>query len=366
MESKSKPEMIYRFLGKSGIKVSCLGFGNWVNNENPSKEVEEVTYQCMKKCIDNGINYFDTAEIYGFGTAETAMGNCLKRLGVPRKDFVLSTKVFTCGPQVNDLFLSRKHIIEGFNASLKRLQLDYADVAFAHRYDQETPIEEVCRGFNHLIESGKTFYWGTSEWTPTQIMEAMECCERHDLIKPIVEQPEYNLLMRKNVEVDLEPIFDKCGYGTTIFSPLAGGLLTGKYNKEMPKDGRYNKLDPALNQMILSKYEKGSHEELMKKLVAFTALADSLKVSSAQLAIAWTIKNRDVSVCLFGASKPEQVDDNVKSLNLVKVWSPDIEKKIDEIFNSKPEPLLNWRTWKPMQCRREKSVRFDKDDEFKQ
>ena len=181
--------MIYRYLGKTGITVSALGFGNWVNNDQEDPKVEELTYQCMLKCYEGGINYFDTAEVYGMGKAEVAMGKALKRAGWARKDFVISTKIFRGGPGVNDEMLSRKHIIEGLNASLKKLQLDYVDVVFAHRPDQNTPMEETVRAFNWCIEHNLAFYWGTSMWTPQQIMEANEVCEKLHLIKPIVEQP---------------------------------------------------------------------------------------------------------------------------------------------------------------------------------
>ena len=179
--------------------------------------------------------------MYGRGNAEILMGKALKKAGWARKDYVLSTKYIGCGTGVNDKFLSRKHIVEGVDASLKRLQLDYMDIAFAHRFDYETPIEEVCRAFNYIIEQGKAFYWATSEWTAEQIMEANECCERLDLIKPIADQPQYNLFDRTKFEVELVPLFDKWGYGTTIWSPLAGGYLTGKYNKgDVPADSRYH------------------------------------------------------------------------------------------------------------------------------
>lgn len=184
----------------------------------------------MNRAYEGGVNFFDTAEFYGSGGAERVMGKCLKKAGWARKDYVISTKILRCGPGVNDSFLSRKHVIEGFTASLERLQLDYADLAFAHRYDAETPIEEVCRAFNWLIDHGKAFYWATSEWSPQQIMEANECCEKHGLIKPIADQAEYNMLNRKNLEAEYVPLFTKYGYGTTIWSPLAGGYLTGKYN----------------------------------------------------------------------------------------------------------------------------------------
>lgn len=192
------------------------------------------------RAYEGGINYFDTAEYYGSGKAEIVLGRCLKKAGWARKDYVISTKIFRCGNGVNDCFLSRKHIIEGFTNSLERLQLDYADIAFAHRYDSETPMEEVCRAFNWLIDKGKAFYWATSEWTAAQIMEANECCERHGLIKPIADQVEYNLFTRNKVEVDYIPLYSKYHYGTTVWSPLAGGYLTGKYNDgNEPEGARY-------------------------------------------------------------------------------------------------------------------------------
>jgi aryl-alcohol dehydrogenase-like predicted oxidoreductase len=187
------------------------------------------------------VNYFDTAEMYGFGNAEILMGRALKKAGWARKDYVLSTKYIVAGKGVNDTFLSRKHIMEGVDASLKRLQLDYMDIAFAHRYDYETPMEEVCRAFNNIIEQGKAFYWATSEWSAEQIMEAHECCERLDLIKPIADQPEYNLFIRHKVESDYVPLYEKWGCGLTTWSPLAGGLLAGKYNDGRdPEDSRYH------------------------------------------------------------------------------------------------------------------------------
>ena len=192
------------------------------------------------------MNYFDTAEIYGNGVAEIAMGKAFKRLNIPRKDLVVSTKFIKCGNGVNDSMLSRKHLIEGMNASLSRLQLDYVDVAFAHRYDHITPMEETCRAFNWLIEHGKCFYWATSEWNAAQVMEANLCCEKLGLIKPIADQPQYNMLIRKEFEEGLRPLYEKTGYGTTIWSPLANGLLSGKYNEgKIPEGSRFgsDKLD---------------------------------------------------------------------------------------------------------------------------
>ena len=185
------------------------------------------------------MNYFDTAEAYTSGICETVLGKVLKELAWERKDYVLSTKMLRVGDGVNDAGLSRKHVIEGVNNSLARLQLDYADIVFAHRFEFYTSVEEICRTFNQLIEDGKCFYWGTSEWTSEQFMEAIACCDRLGLIRPIVEQCEYSMLIRQNVEVSLEPLYEKFGLGTTVWGPVASGFLTGKYNKGEPQDSRY-------------------------------------------------------------------------------------------------------------------------------
>ena len=201
----------------------------------------------MFSAWDLGCNYYDTAEWYGYGNAEQVMGNCFKKLGWERKDFVLSTKLWKGGDGVNDCFLSRKHLIEGIHRSLKHLQMDYVDVVFAHRPDPHTPMEETCRAFDWMIRNNKAFYWGTSMWSPAHLMEANECCERLGLIKPVVEQPEYSMLVRDNVEFQLPFLFDKYGMGTTIWSPLAGGYLTGKYNENLePEGGRYKKSEEKM------------------------------------------------------------------------------------------------------------------------
>eukprot|EP01022_Parablepharisma_sp_SALTPOND_P017226 TRINITY_DN270_c0_g1_i1.p3 TRINITY_DN270_c0_g1~~TRINITY_DN270_c0_g1_i1.p3 ORF type:complete len:299 (-),score=37.22 TRINITY_DN270_c0_g1_i1:88-984(-) len=286
------------------------------------------------------------------------MGKAIKKAGWERKDFVLSSKYILSGPGVNETFLSRKHIIEGVEGSLKRLDLDYLDIAFAHRYDHSTPIEEVCRGFNQIIDDGKAFYWGTSEWTPEQIMEACVCCERFGLIKPIVEQPEYNMCVRERFEVDLVPLYEKKGYGTVIWSPLAGGLLTGKYNKgEDPVGSRYHgeKLTTS-TEWIRSRYTKGDKEGFVKKLKELEELSKMLGCTQAQLSLAWCIMNKDVSVALIGASKVEQVEENLKAIEVMSKWTPELERKLEEIMQNKPTPQIDWRYWKPLEPRRETNI----------
>eukprot|EP01022_Parablepharisma_sp_SALTPOND_P004595 TRINITY_DN120603_c0_g1_i1.p2 TRINITY_DN120603_c0_g1~~TRINITY_DN120603_c0_g1_i1.p2 ORF type:complete len:408 (-),score=33.89 TRINITY_DN120603_c0_g1_i1:48-1271(-) len=351
MEEK-KPTMHYRFLGNTGIKVSIIGFGCATVRKDVPPETEETLLKILAKLWDAGVNFYDTAESYGNGAAEAMMGRCIKKLGWPRKDFVITVKIMSCGTGPNDAFLSRKHIIEGALASLKRLQLDYADIVYAHRYDKDTPMEEICRAFNWLISKKKAFYWGTSEWTPEQIMEAFEVCERLGLIKPSVEQPDYSLLYRKNMEVDLVPMFDKYGLATTTFSPLAGGLLTGKYNEgkrlETARYGSWGSLADA----FWVRYLGAKPEETLAKLRKLAELAKTLGCTQTQLALAWVLVNKDVSVAITGATKVAQVEDSLKALEVMEKWTPEIEMKIEQIIQNMPEQPLSWRRWSPFPPRR--------------
>ena len=356
MEKKSN--MIYRFMGKTGMQISVLGYGNMMFSKI-TPEIEDSCYNCIVKAYEGGVNFFDTAEIYGFGNAETILGKCLKKAAWARKDYVVTTKILRSGEGVNDCFLSRKHIIEGTTASLGRLQLDYVDVVYAHRYDFETPIEETCRAFNWLINHGKAFYWATSEWTPQQIMEAFECCERLGLAKPVADQAEYNLFSRQNVEADMSSMFEKYGYGTTVWSPLAGGYLTGKYNDgKLPEGSRY--ADPSFpkedKDWVDARYISGDQEKFFKRLRALGDLAKELKCSQAQLCLAWCIANKDVSTAIVGASKPQQIEDNLGAVEVAKKWTPEIEKKIEEIMMNAPKPPFNWRNWQSFAPRRSTSV----------
>ena len=358
MEDKAK-NMTYRFLGKTGMKVSVISFGNWGNNTKPNEEEEKNTYECIKLCIEHGVNFFDTAEIYGFGVAEEAMGKAFKKIGVNRKDIVMSTKLFKVGPGVNDGFLSRKHLIEGIHASLKRLELDYVDVVFAHRYDPSAPIEEVCRAFDWMINHNKAFYWATSMWTPEQIMEAMVCCEKYNLIKPVAEQAEYSILRRENFEGNLVPLFEKLGYGSTIWSPLGSGFLTGKYNDgNMPEGSRFgSKLDEESKNLMFGWYQVHG-DQFYPKLRALGDAAKEFGCTQSQLALAWCLVNKDVSTCITGASRAEQMVENLKALEVAKRWTPEIEKKIDDIAKNVPTPSFDWRTWKSEAPRR--SLRVEK------
>ena len=341
--------MEYRYLGNSGLRVSVLSFGNWLNSNN--QEDFEITRDAMKKCFENGVNFFDTAEGYGFGKAEEVMGKSIKALEFKREDIVVSTKIFKIGDGPNEGFLSRKHLIEGLNNSLSRLQLDYVDVVFCHRPDFDTPLEETCKALSWLIDQGKAFYWGTSEWPADRISKAIELCDKLNLHKPIVEQPQYNMFIRDRFEKEYRRIFAENKYGTTIWSPLAGGILSGKYNDgKIPEGSRFDKhkLD-----FVWQKYmNEEKRETTLTKLNKLADFAKELGYSQAQLALAWAIANTDVSTCMLGFTRLEQVDENLKALELYYKWTPEIEKTVNDILGNTPEPDTDFRKWADMSGRR--------------
>lgn len=352
MEQDSpKSKMIYRYLGNSGLKVSVLSFGNWITAHDPKSE--EAIIECVKKCYEHGVNFFDTAEIYGAGVAEEIMGKALKELPCKRKDLVISTKIFQCGSGPNDSFLSRKHITEAMQNSLKRLDLEYVDVVFCHRPDESTPLEETVTAMNWLIEEGYAFYWATSEWSCERIAQAVELCKRLKLHKPIADQCEYSALMRDNFERNLRPAFEAYKYGTTIWSPLAGGILTGKYNDGNIPDGTRYKDNQFAATVVWNKYFNDKKKpETLRILNGLQEIADELGVSMAQLALAWTLVNKDVSTCIFGASKISQVEDNLKSLEVAQNWNSDLEKRINELLGNEPASVMDFNFWTPRPARR--------------
>ena len=234
--SSQKSIMEYRFLGRSGLKVSALSLGAWVTFGQQIGE--DVAYDCMHTAYEAGVNFFDNAEVYASGKAETVMGKVIKKAGWKRSDLVISTKIFWGGKGPNNTGLSRKHLVEGVNASLQRLQMEYVDLLFCHRPDLYTPVEETVWTMNQIIQQGKAFYWGTSEWPATKIMEAYGIARREHLIPPLMEQPEYNMFHRQRVEVEYAHLYRELGLGATIWSPLASGLLTGKYNQGIPEGTR--------------------------------------------------------------------------------------------------------------------------------
>ena len=282
--------MEYRYLGKSGLQVSELSFGSWVTFGGQIDQ--ERAFGMMEAAYEAGVNFFDTAEVYAGGQAETMMGDVIKKAGWNRSDLVISTKIFWGGEGPNDRGLSRKHIVEGVDASLARLQMDYVDLLFAHRPDYHTPIEETVRAMNHIIHQGKAFYWGTSEWSAQEIMKAYGIARQEHLIPPLMEQPQYHMFHRERVEVEYDHLYEEIGLGTTIWSPLASGLLTGKYNQAKPNDTRAS-LDGY--EWLRSHFEDDEAQLHIHKIAKLISIAEELGCSMAQLALAWTLINPNIS-----------------------------------------------------------------------
>ena len=325
--------MEYRFLGDSGLKVSALSFGAWVTF-GPQMN-EDKAAECMHAAWEAGANFFDNAEVYADGVAEQIMGAVLSKSGWKRSDFVVSTKIFWAGEGPNDRGLSRKHVIEGTDAALARLQLDYVDLIFCHRPDFHTPVEETVRAMNHVIDQGKALYWGTSEWPAERILEAYHVARRERLIPPQMEQPQYNLFHRDRVEREFAPLYERIGLGTTIWSPLASGLLTGKYNDGIPP-GTRTTIEGY--EWLRSRVAGEKVEETIAKLRKIAPIAEELDCTMAQLAIAWCLANPNVSTVITGASRPEQVRENMKAMEVYERLTPDVLGWIEEIVDNKPEP----------------------------
>jgi voltage-dependent potassium channel beta subunit len=313
----------YRHLGKAGLKVSELSLGAWVTYGG--QVGQDIAKQCMVAAYDAGVNFFDNAEAYASGNAEIVMGNVLKEMGWRRESYIVSTKIFWGGSGPNDRGLSYKHIVEGVNNALRRLQLEYVDLVYCHRPDPETPIEETVRAMDLIVRHGKAFYWGTSEWSAADILRADGIARQYGLTPPSMEQPQYNLLHRERFEVEYAPIYKELGYGTTIWSPLASGLLTGKYNNGIPQGSR----------AALPGYEWLQKEsitpERVAKVKALQPIADELGCSMAQLSLAWCLKNPHVSTVITGASRVEQFQHNLGALDVVDALIPEILERIDSI-----------------------------------
>ena len=323
--------MEYRRLGKSGLQVSALSFGSWVTF---GAQIDNgVAEQCMKLAYDNGINFFDNAEAYASGKSELVMGEILKKFNWDRSTYIVSSKVFWGGKLPNQIGLSRKHIIEACHAALKRLHVDYLDLYFCHRPDKNTPVEETVRAMHDLIQQGKVLYWGTSEWSGVEIMEAYSVVRQYNLTPPTMEQPQYNLLHRDKFEVEYSKLYKEIGMGTTIWSPLASGLLTGKYIDKTPEDTRINaKGMEWLKENIVGDAAKWKHEKVKK----LKALADDIGVKLNELSIAWVLKNPNVSTAILGASKTEQLTDNLKALDVVPMLTAEVMERIETIMGNKP------------------------------
>ncbi|HUI99172.1 MAG TPA: aldo/keto reductase [Usitatibacter sp.] len=320
--------MEYRRLGRSGLKVSELSFGSWVTYGNQLDTT--AARECMAAAWDAGVNFFDNAEVYAAGKSEEIMGEALKKMGWPRLKYIVSTKFFwgiTEGPNERNT-LNRKYLLHGIDASLKRLQLDYVDLVFCHRPDPDTPVEETVWAMHDMVERGKALYWGTSEWPASAIREAWDIAERHHLRKPVMEQPEYNLFHRSRVEKEYAPLCDEIGLGLTTWSPLASGLLTGKYAKGIPADSRG--AIPRMKFLVGDLTDKSKNEVVAK----LGDVANGLGCSLAQLAIAWCAANPHVSTVITGASRVAQVKENMGAAEVIAKLTPEVLARIDAIAGS--------------------------------
>jgi voltage-dependent potassium channel beta subunit len=312
--------MNYRRLGNSGLKVSALSLGGWTTF-GESLTDPRLARDIIVKAYDSGINFFDIADIYAKGEAERLMGSILKLF--PRHTLVISSKAYwPMSDDVNDRGLSRKHIMESVEKSLQRIGTDYLDLYFCHRFDEETPLEETVRAMDDLVHQGKILYWGTSEWTGAQIQAAIDLCERHNLYKPQVEQPQYNLLVRRKVEQDVLPVAERHGMGLVVWSPLASGLLTGKYDEALPEDSRLARID-----WLRDNWYKG---EMIAAVRALKPVADALGLTRAQLAIAWTLRQPGVSSAITGATRPAQLEETLKAVDVT--LDAETLARIDQIF----------------------------------
>ena len=324
--------MIYRNLGKSGLQLSVLSFGSWVSfsKQINDKRAEEL----MSYAYDQGVNFFDNAEVYALGESENMMGRVLKKKKWDRSSFCVSSKVYFGwrGEQnkPNQKGLSRKHIIEACHEAMQRLQVDYLDLYLCHRPDKNTPIEETVLAMNTLIQQGKILYWGTSEWSGVEIMEAHRVAAEYRVIGPTVEQPQYNLFERQKMENEYLHIFKTIGLGTTIWSPLATGLLTGKYNEGMPKGAR---LGMKGFEWLAERWLNKGKLDKVKKL---SLLANDLSISLPQLSVAWCIQNPNVSTAILGATKKEQLVDTLQAIEVLPKLTKEVNEKIEKIMGTKP------------------------------
>jgi voltage-dependent potassium channel beta subunit len=319
--------MKYRRLGKSGLQVSELSFGAWVTFAQ--QITEKTAEKLMTIAYDAGVNFFDNAEAYANGNAEVVMGRILKRRGWGRDTFLVSSKVFWGGDLPNQEGLSRKHVIEACHAALRRLRVDYLDLYFCHRPDPDTPIEETVRAMSDLVAQGKVLYWGTSEWSAKEIKEAHRIARDLRLVQPTMEQPQYNMFHRERVEKEFKPLYDMVGLGLTIWSPLASGLLTGKYNDGDPGGTRISLKN---YEWLREEFETSGARKRVGKVKKLAAIASKLGTTLPQLGLAWCLKNPHVSSVITGASKPKQVKENMKAGELVDQLTDDVMSRIATIL----------------------------------
>ena len=312
--------MEYRNLGNSGLKVSELSFGSWVTFVNQLNEKKAM--DCMSLAYERGVNFFDNAEVYASGQSEVLMGNILKKLKWDRDTYIVSSKAFWGGDSPTQKGLSKKHLNDACNAALKRLQVDYLDLFFCHRPDPETPIVETVYAMNDLLQQGKIMYWGTSEWSAKEIKEAFSCSEKYNLRGPTMEQPQYNILHRDKFENEYKEIFQKYKIGTTIWSPLASGVLTGKYNDGIPANTRfkvkgYEWLADSMDSIDFNKVKK------------IKTMSVKLGIKPSQLAILWCLQNKNVSTVILGASKISQLKENLNSINYYDLLTNEVLSEIN-------------------------------------
>ncbi len=323
--------MEYKRLGKSGLQVSALSLGSWLTF---GKQIgDDVAEKLMVLAYEKGVNFFDNAEAYARGQSEVVMGKILRKLNWERSSYLVSSKVFfgDGGRKPNQTGLSRKHVFEACDAALRRLQVDYLDLYFCHRPDKQTPIEETVWAMNHLIQQGKILYWGTSEWSAQEIMEAHTVARDYRLIGPTMEQPQYNMFHRDKVEVEYEQIYTTRGLGTTIWSPLASGVLTHKYLDKFPKETRLSM--EGLEWLR----ERALTPERLEKVRALNDLAKELGTSLAKLAIAWCARNPNVSTVILGASKLNHLEETLSSLDVIPLITKEVDEKIEQILQNQPE-----------------------------
>ncbi|XP_076019176.1 voltage-gated potassium channel subunit beta-2-like [Genypterus blacodes] len=327
-----KNHMSYRNLGKSGLRVSCLGLGTWVTFG--SQISDEMAERVMTVAYDSGVNLFDTAEVYASGRAELTLGNILKKKGWRRSSYVVTTKVYWGGQAETERGLSRKHIIEGLRGSLSRLQLDYVDIVFANRTDINSPMEEVVRAMTFVIDQGLSLYWGTSRWNAVEIMEAYSIARQFNLVPPVCEQAEYHYFQRDKVELHLPELYHKIGVGAMTWSPLACGLLTGKYNDGVPECSRASmKAYGWLKERLCS--DEGKKQ--LTKIQALHLLAERLNCTPAQLAIAWCLRSEGVSSVLLGVSNTDQLMENLASIRVLSQLTPPLIAEMDAVLGNKPQ-----------------------------
>ncbi|KAI5290422.1 hypothetical protein KEM54_001592 [Ascosphaera aggregata] len=344
-KSPQYPDMEYRRLGNSGLFVSVISFGGWVTLGGHVQD--ERAFEIMKQAYDLGVNFFDTAEAYSEGKSEVFMGRAIKKFGWKRNDLVISTKVNFGNAfgnnNINNHGLSRKHIIEGTRGCLQRLDLEYVDLLFAHRPDRLTPMEETVRAFNYVIEKGWALYWGTSMWNAEEIAEACLVADKLGLIAPIAEQPLYNVIERQKVDVEYARICQRYGIGLTVWSPLKQGILTGKYNDALDKIPEGTRLFESKDEYTIglaSAFGNSQWVATIEKVKKLATIAERLECKLAHLALAWVLKNQDVTTCLTGASSAAQVVDNIASLKVVPKLTPEIMAEIEELMENKPELQL--------------------------